>query len=306
MELETTKDEEESSQSLPNLSDLSHHKEDMEVLKTKMTLRSRGTCQGPGAVPDREKDHDDADDDNDPSGHRTRSGPGHVNVRRKRAAPLPSSSGSSFPQTSPGETSRSHRTQACLTSLEKGQQLDANYPNVASHSMAAGITKSPIDFKDLVFLSQEQLAHSLDQYCEPLEMKGKYRAVGTLFKLTLAQYGYTFVGKGGLQEFIQILTHAAKVINRLESLQGEAVPVYLRSIALTQPYCLTALEAIRFAGTQIVHMPLMSWGGEAVTDMGGGTNFSVESSRSMKMVRSEGVVHDDPNETSFLWNEERN
>jgi hypothetical protein len=59
----------------------------------------------------------------------------------------------------------------------------------------------------------EQLGRDRD--CEPL---GKYGARGPLFKLTLARYMYTFVGKGTLSVSVRILRLEGSVYRRLESL----------------------------------------------------------------------------------------
>ncbi|GAO17095.1 hypothetical protein UVI_02003640 [Ustilaginoidea virens] len=266
MEHETT-DEEEFLPNSSSSSDLSFDGDALKVSPKKFVLRSRGACKNPDAVHGRREGADDDDDSNDTLGHSSR---------------------------------------RCLLGLKRGQQLDANCPNVASHRMATTSTKHPIHFEDLATLLQEQLAHSLWIHCEPLEKTGKYGAVGTLFKLTLARYGYTFVGKGTIQGFVPYLRHAAKVFDRLERIQGEVVPVYLGSITLAKPYPLTAQNAIRFAGTNIVHMLLMSWGGEAATSMGERIDLSGEVMRSLNIVRSEGVDHDDPRNANWLWNEERN
>jgi hypothetical protein len=302
MEHETT-DEEDLSRTLSNSSDLSFRGEAVQVSKKKVVLRSTSSCKDSDATRGRRDDTDDAGDSNET--HSSGSGLHRVDIQTKRAAPSSSGSSSSS-HTDTREQSRPYCSLGCLISLKKGQELDANCPNVASHRLTTGMTKHPIRFEDLAILLQQQLAHSLDRHCEPLEMKGKYGAVGTLFKLTLAQYGYTFVGKGTIQDFIPFLTHAAKVFNRLERVQGEAAPVHLGNVTLTQPYHLTAQNAIRFAGTKIVHMLLMSWGGEVATNMGECINLPVEVARSLKILRDEGVVHDDPREPNWLWNEERN
>lgn len=304
MEYETT-DEEEFSRTLSNSSDLSFRGEAVQVSEKKVVLRSRTSCKDPDVTRGRRDDTDNPGDSNDTFRHSSQSGFPRVDTQTKRAAPSSSGSSSSS-HTHNREQSRPYCSLGCLISLKKGQELDANCPNVASHRLTTGMTKHAIRFEDLAVLLQQQLAHSLDRHCEPLEMKGKYGAVGTLFKLTLAQYGYTFVGKGTIQDFVPFLIHAAKVFNRLERVQGEAAPVYLGNITLPQPYHLTARNAIRFAGTKIVHMLLMSWGGEAATKMGESINLPVEVARSLNILRDEGVVHDDPREPNWLWNEERN
>jgi hypothetical protein len=133
----------------------------------------------------------------------------------------------------------------------------------------------------------------MDRDCEPL---GKRGARGALFQLTLARYGYTFVGKGTLSRFVRHLRHEGDVYRWLEQLQGEVVPVYLGNIDLMPPYYLD--------GQDIVHMLLMSWAGDeavkaSVPDLAG------EVRRTSQEVRAMGVVHGDEREPNMLWNTER-
>ncbi|CAG9937431.1 unnamed protein product [Clonostachys rosea f. rosea IK726] len=143
----------------------------------------------------------------------------------------------------------------------------------------------PIGIKGLTGLMQEQLTYSLDRDCEPLEIDGKYRAIRTLFKLSLTRYGYTFISKGTIPEFVPYLANKVKIYRRLKRLQ--------------------ARHTIRFARFKIVHMLLMSWAGELATKAGELVDLTTETARSLRMVRGEGVVHDDLREANLLWNEER-
>jgi len=88
--------------------------------------------------------------------------------------------------------------------------------------------------------------------CEPL---GKQGTRGTLFRLTLEWYGYTFVAKGTVTAFEAKLKHEGLVYQHLDEVQGELVPVYLGNISLVRPYFLDI-------GVRIVHMLFMSWEGE--------------------------------------------
>ena len=98
-----------------------------------------------------------------------------------------------------------------------------------------------------------QLDRTLDEDCEPL---GKQGARGALFRLTLQSYGYVFVAKGTVLAFTRVLKHEAQVYHHLQDIQGDVIPVYLGSVDLEHCFFLDV-------GVQIIHMLLMSWGGEA-------------------------------------------
>lgn len=303
MENDTT--DEELSRTLSHESDRSYRGEKAKASSKPMTTRSRSACKDT-LIATRKDEADDADDD-DADGafdRKTRSGPS-VNYQSKRKdAPSSNSGDSSFDEISNlQEQSRPYCTMGCLLGLKGGQQLDLRCPNVTSHRVTSGDIRHPVDVKSLTRLLQEQLASSLDVGCEPLEMKGLYGKVGSLFKLTLTQYGYTFVGKGTTQECVQTLRREAKVYARLEKLQGKLIPVALGSINLSTPYHLTARYAVRFAGTEIVHMLLMSWAGVTMTTAQMG-QFATEMEGSLQRIRREGVLHEDVREANLLFNEE--
>jgi exonuclease VII small subunit len=298
-------DSEEVSRSPSNSSDLSYCEEVVVISKRKIALHSKSTCKAPDTDRGRKDDTDDADGSNRPSSHNPWSGPSSTDSQTKRKQTTSSCTGSSrFEETSnTKEQSRQYCTIGCLMGLKRGQKLDMNCPNIASHRIAAGSITHPISIEGLAGLMQEQLACSLDRDCEPLEMDGKYGATGILFKLSLTRYGYTFVGKGTIPELVPCLADEVKIYHRLERLQGEVVPICLGSINLTKPYHLTARHAIRFAGFKIVHMLLMSWAGELAIKAG--VDLTTEIAQSLRMVRGEGVVHHDLRDANLLWNEER-
>ncbi|GAB1319923.1 hypothetical protein MFIFM68171_10133 [Madurella fahalii] len=225
-----------------------------------------------------------------------------LQTKRKDA---PSSSSSGNPSSDEAERQTwQYCTQACLLGLKRGYELDKDCPNVSSHRTVAGGSLHPIGISDLCQLMREQLARCLDRDCEPLERRGKYGARGTLFKLSLAPYGYTFVGKGTIREYARYLSQEARVYGRLENLQGNAVPVFLGDVSLVNPYYLTARDALRFAGTSIVYMLLMSWAGEEATEATV-PDLAAEVARSLQALWSEGVIHGDERPANLLWSEER-
>lgn len=70
----------------------------------------------------------------------------------------------------------------------------------------------PISHGDFLTLLRNQLEQTLDDGIEKLDKGG---ARGVLFRVTLTAYGYTFVRKGTVPEFIKDLEHEATVYARL-------------------------------------------------------------------------------------------
>ncbi|KAF5023802.1 hypothetical protein F66182_4158 [Fusarium sp. NRRL 66182] len=299
VEHETT-DEEDLSQTPSHSSDQTYPEQDVESPQRKVALRARPACKETQVACNRDDEVDDPDNQKGLSGD----GINHRPTTKRKDGP---SSGSSSRETSEDgnkNESRQYCTMACLLGLKRGKELDPSCPNALSHQIETGSTMHPINLDNMAVLLRDQMSRSLDQDCEPLEMKGKYGAVGTLFKLSSMQYGYTFVGKGTIQCLIPHLEHEARVYKRLDRIQGEVIPVYLGSIDLVEPYHLTARDALRFAGTRIVHMLLMSWAGEVVTGAGESFDFGRAVERPLQMVTAEGVLYDDVRESNLVWNEE--
>ncbi|KAJ4200319.1 hypothetical protein NW759_015896 [Fusarium solani] len=147
----------------------------------------------------------------------------------------------------------------------------------------------------------EQLRQNPYQYCEALDGRGKVGATGVLFKLELAPYGYTFVGKGSLPGRLGLLEHESHIYVRLDKLQGEVVPVHLGLVRLDWGYILPGWA-------RIFDMMLMSWGGETVdrvTAGAGAADMLAEVRRSSQDLWDEGVDHDDERDANRLWNNER-
>jgi hypothetical protein len=100
----------------------------------------------------------------------------------------------------------------------------------------------------------------------------------------LDSYGYTFVGKGTVVAFQAKLKHEGLVYRHLNEIQGELIPVYLGNISLTSAYFLDFK-------VRIVHMLLMSWGGEQVES--GSTGWEVDAETIRKKLLHYGVEHHD-------------
>ena len=275
----------------------------------KISLRSRSTCKDTPAVRqgDDKDDDDDDDDDKEQDSNLFRASrvPTTTNARKRKEGPSSSASEDNRNTSSDSFSSptREYCTQACLLGLKRGCDLDQSCPNVSSHSTVESGTKHPINATKLASLVGDRLRQNPYRDCaavDPFDLKGKIGAIGALFKLELAQYGYTFVGKGTQSCHHSHLYHESLVYSRLEKLQGEVVPVYLGVIDLTRGYGGYLLPG----GARVVHMMLMSWGGEVAADADA-LNMTKEKDRSSQAVFAEGVFHDDLRPPNLLWNEER-
>jgi hypothetical protein len=181
-----------------------------------------------------------------------------------------------------------------LLGLKRGHALDLSCPNVSSHHVAGNGNRHAIGIERFTALVREQLAKNLDRDCEPL---GKQGARGALFKITLRSHGYTFVSKGTVSVFVPDLQHEGRIYQRLEAMQGEVVPVHLGNINLARKYDLDL-------GVRIVHMLLMSWGGETA-DEADMPNLKEEVVQLVDDLRVQGVIHKDARTPNILWNAER-
>ncbi|KAK7413196.1 hypothetical protein QQX98_007920 [Neonectria punicea] len=259
----------------------------------------RSSCKDAETI--RKDDDDGDDDDGDARDGEGPHGYGLVPATRTSKKRKGVSSGSDNfegAETSSGQEheARQYCTQGCLLGLKRRHPLDENCPNVSLHRASGSGSQHPIDVAELARLTHAQLGRRLGRHCEPLDGYGKYGARGALFRLTLPQYGYTFVGKGTFAAAVRHLRHEGRVYERLERLQGEVVPVYLGNIDLERPYYLIAAD--------IVHMLLMSWAGEEAATAGV-ANLAAETERSIQAVLSEGVQHNDLRAANMVWNPER-
>ena len=142
--------------------------------------------------------------------------------------------------------------------------MDENCPNILLHRTVESGTRHPINASELASLLGERLKQNLYRDCialDPCGLSGKIGAIGALFNLSLAQYGYIFVAKGTQSAHLARLQHEGFIYSRLERLQGEVVPVFLGIVDLTGGYLLPG-------GARVIHMMLMSWGGQVAAELG--------------------------------------
>lgn len=225
----------------------------------------------------------------------SQSGPAGLN--KQEEGPLDDSS----------EPTRQYCTQDCLLGLKRGLDLDHNCPNASSHQTVEAGSRHAITANELTALVGQRLRQNAYRDCvavDPYGNEGKNGRIGFLFKLELAPYGYTFVAKGTQSAHRHHLQHEGLVYSRLETLQGDVVPVHLGIVDLaTDGYYLPD-------GPRVKHMMLLSWGGEiaadvTVPDLATDQDLAREQDRSTQAVWREGVIHGDERDPNTLWNEER-
>ena len=117
-------------------------------------------------------------------------------------------------------------THKCLQGVLQCSGLDPECPNRALHPSTKHL-RHMIDAPTLCTLLRNQLDSDMDHNCTPLDI---YGARGALFKLTLASYSYTFVGKGTVRAFAQDLRYEGLIYRQLYTLQGTSIPVYIGNI----------------------------------------------------------------------------
>ena len=201
--------------------------------------------------------------------------------------------GSQISATKQSNQQRNYCTNACLLGVVRRSSIDEGCPNAALHPRSK---KQPnlhlIWARQLTTLVTEQLGTTLDKNIINLNVHG---ARGVLFNITLESHGYTFVGKGTIDVFVADLKHEGVVYNRLRSLQGESIPVYLGNIDLIK-------RKWYEYGMCILHMLLMSYGGTPI--------YSTDESMRLQVDHFEakldrlGVQHRDLTRPNMLWNEE--
>lgn len=96
------------------------------------------------------------------------------------------------------------------------------------------------------------------------------------------------------------LLHEGNIYRRLTKLQGTAVPVYLGNIDLDQWYYLDL-------GVRILHMLLMSWGGDPADEdeaMKNTSKLQKRITQTVTEVRRAGIDQMDVRSPNLLWNQE--
>ncbi|KAI1190640.1 hypothetical protein F5B17DRAFT_385965 [Nemania serpens] len=229
-----------------------------------------------------------------------------------RSPVVPETTGDRKPEHRPkiDEPSRSMRdycTQKCLQGLVNAGHLDPQCPNVTSHRREGdkfaehASLLHPVSHDEWLQLLSQQLAQSLDRGVVRLGMEG---VRGVPFQVTMLTYGYTFICKGTVREFIKDLEYEAAVYERLKPVQGISVPIFLGAIDL-RSINRTYYYDHRIA---IIHMTFLSWGGHDLykVKIGEGERMRLGAglSRALRAVHQQGVVHGNIRRPNILQNHE--
>ncbi|GJP88742.1 SNF2 N-terminal domain family protein [Aspergillus niger] len=258
----------------------------------RIATRSRVSCASPNLTP---RDDSDSDADQAPGGRKR----GFSQVPSSPSSPSAQRStrlvGSRYTQCSGQGQQHTAQfcTQKCLRSLQHGGQLDDNCPNVMLHRQGGNSSQHLINAKTLIKQLKQQLDENIDRDCTPL---GGCGASGVPFKVTCAAYGYTMVGKGTTSRRWEEVKREEVVYHILNKAQASAVPVFLGAIDLVKFYF------VHGAG-EICHMLIMAWGGEPIPEIERDKRTR-EITRSVKEIRSLGVLHQDLRLANILWNAE--
>ena len=188
---------------------------------------------------------------------------------------------------------RQYCTQGCLLGLVLGSALDNSCPNTPLHRRGKKGRKHLLNRQCFGAMVQRQLAMTLDRNCKDLKVQGSR---GALFQITLASHGYTFVGKGTRDVFVPDLMHEGRIYDRLQSIQGKLIPVYLGNIDLERPWF--------DLGVRIIHMLLMSWGGERIDKVKEARAFETDIMQFERRIAGMGVRHEDIRPPNMLWSQE--
>ncbi|KAF3484070.1 uncharacterized protein GIQ15_03394 [Arthroderma uncinatum] len=251
--------------------------------------RLQGSCADSDDLPNRPPS-DDSEEEEEPGNHH------EPNPTGKRFAVVmsPPRPPPSKRQRSPDrEPNRRYCTQRCLVGLANKSALDLACPNIMVHQQMSHDGKHPISKERVATLLDAQLNKDRDNGCWELRRGG---ARGILFKMTLADYGYTFVGKGTIEKMIPHLQHEFQVYEYLSKLQGNLIPVCLGRVNLQKPFITDGLD-------YIVHYLLLSWAGESQDDMLP-YDLCLERRKFQKELHRYGVTHGDLRESNITWNEE--
>ena len=260
-------------------------------MRSPYQLRKRPRVSPSSCSPEHNPDRDNRDDPAEGPG----GGPESISTPSKRGGPGANTrQGESRRRgtrgSSAGHQERPYCTQRCLLGLVQRFALDKCCPNASLHRQGKKGQTHLLHKERFCELVQRQLATDLDQDVKELKQQGLR---GALFRITLASHGYTFVGKATRDVYVRALQHEGTIYNRLESIQGKRIPVYLGNIDLERPW--------RDLGVRLIHMLLMSWGGEKVQEV---ASLQMEICQFEEEIDRLGVQHNDMISDNMLWNDQ--
>ncbi|KAL6893346.1 hypothetical protein GGI43DRAFT_181162 [Trichoderma evansii] len=140
-------------------------------------------------------------------------------------------------------------SQQCLLGVANGLPMDKACPNFRFHR------NKHISKEEFLARVRDQLIRhkQANPFCFPLDLWG---SIGTLFKVTLVGYGYTFVAKATLRADWVSLHREDEMYGKLKDLQGSCIPVCLGIVRVDPEFWHEHRLLSQFM--------LLSWGGQSV------------------------------------------
>ncbi|KAL4941663.1 hypothetical protein BDV06DRAFT_193960 [Aspergillus oleicola] len=182
-------------------------------------------------------------------------------------------------------------TMNCIRGMANRGPLDNECPNRQHH----GGQRHSMDPCELTRKLHHQLVQNRDEGFEPLHIRGR---TGYLLKATLLSHGYTVVIKATTKEKEYALKAEVDNYRRLQSLQGDQIPICLGDFEPNIKYW--------YHGEIMTHMMILSWSGTRLQRIINNENsafFHEERNKCLSILRSHGVVHKDKEWRNMLWDE---
>ncbi|KAL6249291.1 hypothetical protein RBB50_004354 [Rhinocladiella similis] len=183
----------------------------------------------------------------------------------------------------------SYCTHDCLLNLKNGLEVSSQTacPNIAAH-LASDLTMYELGQELAQRMSCPETSKST------VSLLGLTGARGVVMKVLLSKSGYCLIAKGFKDEDNHWLQSEEAAYTRLDSLQGEVLPVCCISFSLSQPLIVAD-------GRQIRHVLLLSYGGIPILELWAQKQEQSLSQRylqqllsSLDRIHASQVVHGDP------------
>ncbi|PYI07075.1 hypothetical protein BO78DRAFT_367384 [Aspergillus sclerotiicarbonarius CBS 121057] len=186
---------------------------------------------------------------------------------------------------------REYCTPKCIRGLLEQGPLDPACPNVEAH----GCGTHSLSASEFTCRLHDQLIHDRHEGFEQLHIRGR---IGFMLKASLLSHGYTVILKAVTARREANIKKEAQVYNRLRSLQGYQIPVFVGQFKPRSTYW--------YHGELMARMMILSWSGLRISTIRDKENtpfFETEREKLLKVLRSHGMVHGDSEWRNVLWNE---